>query len=77
MKTHELYTSKAFDNGAAVRKVLEYNLADKAAADRELVEQRLAEGQTRQQATADLTGDAAFGEWLAQFEAALHKAAGK
>lgn len=77
VKTHELYTSKAFDNGAAVRKVLEYNLADKAAADRELVEQRLAEGQTRQQATADLTGDAAFGEWLAQFEAALHKAAGK
>ena len=59
------------------RQVLEYNLADKAAADRELVEQRLAEGQTRQQATADLTGDAAFGEWLAQFEAALHKAAGK
>ncbi len=76
-KTRELYTSKAFDNGAAVRKVLEYNLADKAAADRELVKQRLAGGQGLAEATADLTSEAAFSEWLGQFEAALHEAAGK
>lgn len=77
VKTRQLYTSKAFDNGAAVRKVLEYDLADKAVADRELVVQRLAEGQTLAQATADLASDAAFEGWLAQFSAALHEAAGR
>lgn len=77
MRTSQMYTSKAFDNGAAVRKVLEYQLSDKAAADRELVEQRLAEGQSRQQAVADLVSDEAFQAWLAGFKAALSEAAGQ
>ena len=39
-----LYTNKSFENGSAARKVLEYNLADKAAADRMAVAEALAQG---------------------------------
>lgn len=44
MENMTLYTNKSFQDGAAARKVLEYNLADKAAADREDVVQAIARG---------------------------------
>ena len=37
MEGMTLYTNKSFENGSAARKVLEYNLSDRAAADREKV----------------------------------------
>lgn len=74
VKNGQLYTNKAFEGGAAARKVLEYNLSDRAAADRQLVERRLAEGMDLEAATADLVADASFEDWFAGFETALRQA---
>lgn len=74
MEYTTLYTNKAFENGAAARSVLERHLHDRAVHDRERVKQRLAQGQTVEQAVADFAGDTAFTAWLADFQAALEKA---
>lgn len=73
-QTTTLYTNKAFDHGAAARNILEYNLADKAAADRETVLARMAQGSSPEEACADLVGDQAFEDWYASFVAALNEA---
>lgn len=70
-KTSTFYTDKAFENGAAARKVLEYNLSDKAAADRELVLERLDSGMNLSEATQWLIDDTAFEAWYADFYQAL------
>ena len=44
VKSSTMYTNKAFQGGTAARKVLEYNLSDKAVADRAVVEEKLAAG---------------------------------
>ena len=74
-QTTTLYTNKAFDHGADARNVLEYHLADKAAADRELVLERIGQGAAPEDACADLICDQAFEEWYASFVAALNEAA--
>ena len=48
------YTTKAFERGTEARKILEYNLADKAAEDRKAVQELIAQGQTLEEACADL-----------------------
>lgn len=73
-QTTTLYTNKAFDHGADARNVLEYNLADKATADRETVLERMAQGSSLEDACADLISDAAFDEWYASFVTALNEA---
>ncbi len=73
-QTADLYTNKAFDHGADARSVLEYNLADKAAADRETVLERIAQGSSRDDACADLISDQAFQEWYTAFVSALKEA---
>ena len=73
-QTATLYTNKAFEHGADARNVLEYNLSDKAVADRETVVARMAEGSTLDDACADLIGDEAFAAWYASFTAALQEA---
>lgn len=45
------------------RKVLEYGLSDLAAADRETVEQRIAEGQSAADAEAEFLTDDHFEAW--------------
>lgn len=73
-----LYTNKAFNNGTSARKVLEYNLSDKAAADRALVEEALAAGTSLEEAVAPFISDGAFDQWYASFNTALENAvAGK
>ncbi len=74
-KSASLYTNKAFDHGADARNVLEYHLADKAAADRETVLERMAQGSSLDEACADLTDDQAFHEWYTSFVTALNEAA--
>ena len=69
-----LYTNKAFDHGADARNVLEYDLADKAAADRETVVARMEQGSSLEEACADLTDDQAFENWYTSFVAALNEA---
>lgn len=48
---------------SSARKVLEYGLSDLAAADRETVEQRIAEGQSASDAEAEFLTDDHFETW--------------
>ena len=50
-------------SGSSARKVLEYGLSDLAAADRETVEQRIAEGQRAAAEEAECLPDARFEAW--------------
>ena len=70
-----LYTTHAFAGGNSARKVLEYGLSDLAAADRETVVQRIAEGRSAAEAEAEFLTDEYFEAWyqdicakLAQYE---------
>jgi multiple sugar transport system substrate-binding protein len=70
----ELYTSGSFKNGSDARKVLEYNLSDRAQADRALVEEQLAQGKTLEDAAAPYLTEEAFEEWYQDFCTALQNA---
>ena len=72
---NRLYTPYAFAGGSSACKVLEYGLSDLAAADRETVVQRIAEGQRAAEAEAEFLTDEYFEAWyqdicakLAQYE---------
>lgn len=60
---NELYTTKAFENGGKARNVLEYAMSDKAAADREVVVQRMAQGLSLEEAVAEFELDDNFDAW--------------
>lgn len=66
------YTTKNFENGYSARKVLEYNMSDKAAADREAVEAAMAAGVSREEALAEYLTDENFENWYAGFVEALN-----
>ena len=72
---NRLYTPHVFAGSNSARKVLEYGLSDLAAADRETVVQRIAEGQSAAEAEAEFLTDEYFEAWyqdicakLAQYE---------
>ena len=69
-----LYTNKAFDGGVKARKVLEYNLSDKAAADREAVLADLAAGKSVEEALAPYLTEENFETWFVQFQQTLEDA---
>lgn len=71
VKNNTMYTNKAFDGGAQARKVLNYNLSDKAAADREIVKAKLEEGMSLEEAVEDFVTDEAFEAWYQDFKKAL------
>ena len=58
-----LYTTKAFKGGLGARNVLQYSMSDLATADRAVVEERMAGGETLEAATADLLTDEYFQNW--------------
>ena len=70
---NKLYTTRAFEGSKNARKVLEYAMSDLAVADRDTVEQRIAAGQSAEQAEAEFLTDAYFDSWyrdtLAQLQA--------
>ena len=75
VNVNRLYTPYAFAGGSSARKVLEYGLSDLAAADRETVVQRIAEGRSAAEAEAEFLTDEYFEAWyqdicakLAQYE---------
>ena len=72
-----LYTNKSFENGSAARKVLEYHLADQAAADRAAVVSAMEQGKTLEEAAASYVTEEAFNEWYDSFCSALGQGAGK
>lgn len=74
MEGMTLYTNKSFQNGSAARKVLEYNLADRAAADRAAVAAALERGESLEAASAPYVTEEAFQSWYDSFCSALHAA---
>ncbi|MDO4478832.1 MAG: extracellular solute-binding protein [Lachnospiraceae bacterium] len=69
------YAMKSFNNAYASRKVLDYNLADKAVADRAAIDEAVAGGVSRDEAVASYIADDAFEAWYEEFVAALEGAA--
>lgn len=67
MQDYTLYTNKAFQGGSDARKILEYHLSDKAAADREAVRALLEEGMTLEEACKEFLTEEAFEVWLLDF----------
>lgn len=65
------YTTKNFDNGTKARKVLDYNLSDKAANDRAEIDEKVKQGMSRSEAVKDYITDEAFDEWYNDFCEAL------
>ena len=57
------YTTKAFEEGTKARNVLEYAMSDRAAQDREIVKERLASGQSLEEASAEFCTDDYFDAW--------------
>lgn len=64
VKNNELYTNKAFDGGSKARKILEYDLSDKAVADREQVKALLEEGLSLDDAVKDYISEESFDLWF-------------
>ena len=62
-----LYTNKSFKNASAARKVLEYNLTDKAAEDRAAVAAALEQGASLEEASAPYVTREAFEGWYDSF----------
>ncbi len=73
MKGVQLYTNKSFKNGSAARRILEYNLSDKAKQDRQAVEEALAGGASLEDACAKYISEQAFREWYESFSSELKK----
>lgn len=65
------YTPKCFSNGYATRKVLDFNLSDKAAADKAAIEEAVAAGTAREEAVAPYVTEEAFEAWCQDFCQAL------
>lgn len=73
----KFYTPKTFDNGYSARKILDYNLSDKAAADKEAIDEAVAGGASRDEAVKSYITDEAFDAWYETFCNALTEAAGQ
>lgn len=71
VNNNELYTTKAFQEGASARSILEYALSDRAAEDRKAVVEQLRAGSSLEEATADFCSDAYFDSWYEETLAKL------
>ena len=60
-----------------MRKILDYNLSDRAAADRAAVDEAVAAGADREAEIEKYISDESFESWYVQFCEALNDAAGK
>ena len=70
----KFYTAKTAENGFSMRKVLDYNLSDRAAADKEKMEAEITAGASREDEMAKYTSDESFESWYADFCKALSEA---
>ena len=57
------YTTKAFEEGTKARNILEYSMSGLAAQDRAIVVERIASGQTLEDAVAEFCTDDYFNAW--------------
>ena len=69
------YTPKCFAKGYDTRKVLDYNLSDKAA-DKAAIDEAVAGGASRAEAVADYVTDEAFDAWYEALVQTLNEKAG-
>ena len=60
---NELYTTPAFKGAQDARSILEYAMSDAADADRQVVLERISEGQSMEEATAEFVADDYFDSW--------------
>ena len=67
----QFYTTKAFSNGYSTRKILDYDLSDKAKADKEAVDAAVASGTSREEAEKDYLTEDNFESWYTAFTAQL------
>ena len=70
------YTPKCFAKGYDTRKVLDYNLSDKATADKAAIDEAVAGGASRAEAVADYVTDEAFDAWYEALVQTLNEKAG-
>ena len=70
------YVPACFENSYQARKVLDYNLKDKAVADRETIDTEVANGTAREEAVAPYITEEAFESWYEEFVSELSEAAG-
>ena len=76
VENDSLYTTHAFPEGSSARNKLQYAVSDTAAADRATVEERIAAGQTPDEAEAEFLTDDYFDQWYEATKAALEAFAG-
>lgn len=71
----KFYTPKSFRNGYDVRKVLDYNLSDKAVADKTAIDEEVLKGRSRDEVLETYLSEEAFESWYNDFCSALLAAA--
>ena len=77
MDDYTYYSPKTFTNSSAVRKVLEYGLSDKAAADLQAIQAAVDAGRSRAEVLEDYVNEKAFDAWYEAFLQSLNQAAAK
>lgn len=70
------YVPACFENSYQARRVLDYNLKDKAVADKEAIDEEIAGGTAREEAIAPYITKEAFDSWYEVFVSELSEAAG-
>lgn len=73
VSTGTMYTLPPFQNSYSVRNILEYNLSDKCAADKEAIAARIDAGEDRTTVLAEYTSDDAFDTWYDSFVSAINE----
>ena len=71
----KFYTVKSGKNGYSMRKVLDYNLSDRAVADKEAMDAEIAAGASREEEIKKYTSEESFESWYEDFCKALSQAA--
>lgn len=66
VNNNQLYTPKAFARGTDARVILENSLSTLAAADRETVKQKIAQGESMEKAAKEFLSDEYFDTWYEQ-----------
>ncbi len=72
----KFYTSKTCENGYSMRKVLDYNLSDRIAADKEALDAAVAAGASKEEELSKYTSEESFESWYEDFCNALSQAKG-
>ncbi len=71
----KFYTPKSFKNGYDVRKILDYNLPDKAVEDKTAIDAAIAEGKSKDEVLEAYLSEDAFESWYNDFCSSLSAAA--